>query len=303
MGFIRTLDENSTVSPGAQYLTKYAKQRVKNNKNFLVGFVGPTGSGKSYGALSLAYLITDGKIERKNLCFSAEQFMSRLNSGELKKGDVLIWDESGVGMNAKQFMSLANRLMNFVFQTFRHKNLIVLFTLPYLSFLDSDTRKLLHCTMETAGVEKKKGISRFKPKLIQVNATSGKAYHKYLRVSNGRGSVTPVKSVSFKLLPDKELLQFYEDEKTKFTSDLNRTIEADLHKMKKKKEKEMKEDPKEEMKKKVQDALMLLSKGLNQYEVADIVGLAQGTISQYKNRLENTEKYKNIAKEMEVLPS
>ena len=240
----QTPEQNLT--PGTAYFVRYIKARIENNKNFLAVITGPTGSGKSYAGLSLMYALT-GELDIDNVCLNAEDILVRINDKTkyLKPGDVLLWDEAGVDMNSKQWASVANRVINIVLQTFRHRNIIIIMTLPYFSFLDSDARKLTHCVMETQGIDRKNKTSYLKPLLIQVNQHSGKAYTKYLRVKRNTGSVVPVKAIAVKI-PSKEFLVDYEKKKTRFTEELN--IDA-LAKLRAWKEKQVTKKTKEIKKK------------------------------------------------------
>ena len=84
------------------------------NQNWLAIICGEPGSGKSYAALSIAEKI-GGNI---TVVFSPKQFMEAVNSGDLKKGDTLIFDEAGVGLAARDWNSKLNKLLGSVLQTF-----------------------------------------------------------------------------------------------------------------------------------------------------------------------------------------
>lgn len=207
---------------GTAYFCKYIQQRIANNKNFIGVCTGPTGSGKSYAMNSLAHAL-NGNLPIENICLTGEEILRRINDkvNYVHAGQVLIWDEAGVDLGAKQWQSVANRVINLVLQTFRLRNIILLLTVPYFSFLDSDTRKLCHCVMETQGVNKSSGSSYLKPLLIQVNQHSGQMYTKYLRVRRPAGNVVPVKLLKLSLTP-KSFNELYEAKKKKFTEDLNK---------------------------------------------------------------------------------
>ena len=94
-------------------LIQYIKDRVeKRNKNFIMLFVGATGSGKSYSALRLAEMLDDS-FDINRVCFKAKSFMNCINSlvecserGEIIQGKVILWDEFGVEHNAREFMTI-----------------------------------------------------------------------------------------------------------------------------------------------------------------------------------------------------
>ena len=173
-------------------LIQYIKDRIhKKNKNFVMLFVGATGSGKSYSALRLAELLDDSfKIDR--VCFKAKDFMNTINelieNNDKVSGKVVVWDEFGVEHNAREFMTISNRVINYFFQTSRHLNLIVIMTVPLLSFVDSATRKLMHGIAEMQGINTRNKTASVKVKMLQTNVMTGKEYPKYLRYRKGNRS-------------------------------------------------------------------------------------------------------------------
>jgi len=209
---------------------KYIRQRIKDNKNFLGMFVGPTGSGKSLSAASVLQMLNkDFNVDM--IVFSGKDLMRLINYGNYSKDkDTVIgfeWDEAGVSLGNRQWQSITNKVINFLLQTFRHKNFVLLFTAPYMDFIDSSTRKLFHATFETTGINKQKQTVTVKPKQIQYNADKKKFYYHYLRVViPGVGSV---KKKRWKIpRPSKELEKEYETKKIDFTSKLNKEIEGTL---------------------------------------------------------------------------
>lgn len=214
-------------------LLQYIRNRVKNqNKNFVVIFVGPTGSGKSYSGLKLGEEL-DPTFNISRVCFKPIQFMNCVNelvkqseAGEDISGKVLMWDELGASHSAREFMTISNRLINYFFQTSRHLNLIVIMTVPLLSFIDSNTRKLCHAVAEMKGINAHDKTAQVKVKMLQTNVISGKEYPKYLRYRKNNKQFV-AKRINFKL-PSKELLKDYEEKKTSFTSQLNKDIMSKL---------------------------------------------------------------------------
>ena len=212
-----------TTTKQKNVLVRYIQERIhKQNKNFFMIFVGPTGSGKSYSALRLATLL-DPTFDITRCCFKAKEFMKKINeltnSGDNVSGKVILWDEMGVEHNAREFMSISNRVINYFFQTSRHLNLIVLMTVPFLSFVDSSTRKLTHCVGELVGINSKTNRSSVKIKMLQSATWTNKIYPKYLRYTKD-GQQYKLTKMLFKH-PGKEITREYEIEKKKFTGGLN----------------------------------------------------------------------------------
>jgi len=211
-------------------LLQYIRSRViDRNKNFMMLFVGATGSGKSYAALRLAELV-DKTFTIDRCCFRAKDFMNVINglsqNGKSNAGKVILWDEFGVEHSSREFMTISNRVVNYFFQTCRHLNLVVIMTVPLASFIDSSTRKLMHSIAEMQGINIRKKTAAVKVKMLQVNVLTGKEYPKYLRY---RKKTKRFVSKRFNFnLPSKKLCQDYEEKKTEFTRGLNKEIMAKL---------------------------------------------------------------------------
>jgi ABC-type dipeptide/oligopeptide/nickel transport system ATPase component len=223
--------ENKTTK---SYYISYILNRISKNKNFIAAITGQTGSGKSYAALKLGEVL-DPDFDIKNVCFTPEEFMDLVNgkTKQLKRGSIIIFDEIQVSMSNMEYHSMQARVLNYVFQTFRHRNFILFMTSPHFSFINASLRKLFHSRMETVRIDADKKICTLKPMLIQVNQKTGDIYEKYLRIFSQESGVIPIKSLTISLPSDKILLD-YEGKKTKFTTDLNESITKDLEKIKNK---------------------------------------------------------------------
>ena len=120
--------------------------------NALIAIFGEPGSGKSLSAITLARLVDD-HFSLDNVVFTPEEFLERLDKAS--RGTVVIFDEAGVGIPAREWQSLQNKLLNYVLQTFRYQNICVIFTTPHISYIDRQARHLLHYTAVTKGYVKK----------------------------------------------------------------------------------------------------------------------------------------------------
>lgn len=210
---------------------EYVNQRIANNKNFLLMISGPTGSGKTWGGLSIGELLDeDFNIER--VIFKGSELMALVNSGNLKPGSVILWDEAGIDLSSRSWQSMMNKMLNFLLQTFRHKNIILILTAPYGDFIDISSRKLFHAEFETQGINKAKKTCTMKPKLLQYNPSNKKWYRKYLiKVVKGLGAIKIERWAIPK--PSKELIKLYEEKRERFTRELNKDIERSLMKVEK----------------------------------------------------------------------
>lgn len=201
---------------------RYIKGRIQKNKNFLGFISGPTGSGKSYSGLSICKMV-DPDFTTSRVVFSLEELMVLINSGTLKKGSAILLEEAGVWVSSRTWQSETNRVINYLLQTFRHRNFVLIFNSPYMDFIDAATRKLFHAEFETLRIDYEREKVILKPSLIQYNSRRQKFYYKFLRLAIKGQGVFPIKTWGVPK-PPKKLTEEYEDIKLKFTQGLNRDI-------------------------------------------------------------------------------
>ena len=205
----------------------YIHQRIKNNKNFVCILTGPPGNGKSWTALSIAEQL-DPEFTLDRVCFRAKDIMKQINGGNMKSGSVLIWDEAGIDLSNRNWQSELNKVVNFLLQTFRHRNFILIFTTPYSDFVDAATRKLFDAEFETVKILKDERKVRLKAKCLQYNSRQKKFYAKYLRVIKPGVGFIKIKKWDVPA-PSVKLRNGYEKLKLEFTSSLNREIMDRIH--------------------------------------------------------------------------
>lgn len=220
-------------------MVKYIHRRIKNNKNFLVTITGPTGSGKSWTGLSIAELL-DPEFTVDRVIFKGKELMRLINNGNLKPGSVILWDEAGIDLSNRNWQSVTNKMLNALLQTFRSRNFILIFTVPFSDFVDASSRKLFHADFETQRINKALQEVVIKPKLLQYNPNLKKWYRKYLKVSSN-GKTIKIKRWGVPK-PSDELIKVYEQKKILFTSGLNADIGKQLEKL------EGKDEPEAEVK-------------------------------------------------------
>lgn len=211
--------------------TAYIKKRIRENKNFISFIGGPTGSGKTYSALKICEVLDDDfNVDR--IVFDGLELMRLLNEGNIKSGSCILFEEAGVAMSNRNWYSTLNKMLNYLMQTFRHRNIVLIFTSPYMDFIDAGTRKLIHAEIMTDGIDYEKKVCRLKPMLIQYNSRYNKYYYKYLKMKIGGNSVK-IKRWSVGLASP-ELIKAYEEKKRRFTDKLNEDILVELGGKKKK---------------------------------------------------------------------
>lgn len=190
-------------------------------------------SGKSWGMLSIAYLI-DPTFEPRQIAFSFREVMKIINSVwfQKKKWKIILFDEPQTSISNRQWQSLTNRLFNFLLSTFRHQNVILLFATPYADFIDVASQKLLHCKFEVKGHSVKTNLTTIRPKLLQYNSRMKKFYEHSLYVMHKGKAGGSTKLVKWNVpKPPQHLIDPYEEKKSAFTHSLNKDIEGQLDTM------------------------------------------------------------------------
>ena len=218
-----------------RYFTRIRNRMIRQNKNWLCVICGSPGSGKSYSALTMAKELCD-RFDENYLVLTPEKFIEKINDRDnLQKGDIIIFDEAGVGLSSRNWQSLQNKLMGLIFQTFRHLNLGVIFTVPNLSFIDVQARKLFHTYLQTNYIDEKKKLCYIKTYDIQHNSMLDKTYYKRPTfIVNGKRFKMRLLGVG---MPPKSILQPYEKMKSEFTRKLNEEALQTIMDKTKKKEK------------------------------------------------------------------
>ncbi len=204
------------INIGQKFIKKIWYRLNYQNKNVLMIICGETGSSKSYSAISLASLLTDNYY----IVFNPLQFLELITSKKLKKGDVIIFDEAGVGMSSREWYSVQNKLLGSVLQTFRNLNIAVIFTTPNLSFIDIQARKLFHFYLETVNISYKEELAYLKVFEIQHNSRYDKTYFKHpkFRINNRFVTMSHIEVAK----PTPKQCNDYEAIKLKYTEELNR---------------------------------------------------------------------------------
>lgn len=272
---------------------KWLTSQIKKNKNNLVSIIGKTGSGKTYSGISICEIMEkmDGvHFGIEHIVFSLRELMELINSGNLKKGSKIIFDEPQVSISAREFQSEANKVFNFLLSTFRHRNLTLFFCTPFESLLDKNTRKLFHVKMETLSINVNDKTCKLKPRYVEYADFKAEPYRKQLIVihknSEGINKVNKVFHWDVPL-PSKEIIELYEKKKLDFTNLLNLNITDKLQKFDesgksmtaKPRTKQQLRKPLTERQEKIMTAL---GKGTPYPEIAKAFGITRCSVSLHK---------------------
>lgn len=127
--------------PSGSWFVDLVIKRLIDHRPANVVFLGETGSGKSAAAIRLAYNI-DPFFSLDRIVFSVADFMKLINSG-LARGSAIIFDDAGVGISNRDWQQEQSKIFGKVSQTVRHRDYLIIFTLPDRSFLEKQSRNLI----------------------------------------------------------------------------------------------------------------------------------------------------------------
>lgn len=154
----------------------------KDDRHAMISFVGEEGAGKSQTSLLIGKLI-DPDFTADSVIFQASTLIERLKNDEFYQGQVFVLDEAGVSLGKRSWYDKDQIEINKSFQLIRSHNITVLFTLPRLSELDSQTESRLQAFFE---IDKRIPGSHVEGRWKYIDpdrsGSSGENYKKYPRV-------------------------------------------------------------------------------------------------------------------------
>ena len=229
---------NEKDAEAGSFISSYClKRMLEENKNCLIYNGGGTGSGKTFAMLSLAqeiYKMQDREFPFDHIVFRVDKFLELLNrknadgTDYLVAGDVILFDETGVDANHHSWQSLTNQALSVTAQTFRERNLTVMFTCPVMNYIDSDTRKLFHLYFEMNGMIKSKNQSLAKCFEVTNNPKTSDMFFRYPKILK-EGKVSTLKQIRFNL-PSVKLRNHYRKIELEFKRGVTKDLEASIKK-------------------------------------------------------------------------
>jgi len=206
-----------------QYLARIVRQKMwrrmnVENQHFMAAIVGREGMGKSHSALTLSRLV-DPDFSAEDVFFDPQDLLRAFDSDDYGRGDMIVLDEAGVGLGNRSWYDKEQILLNQTLQTVRDDNMGVIFTLPRLEELDSQTIGRLHAFVEMMEVHPDEGWGKAKWRNIKLTRDGRDGdYKPYTRLNvNGvRKRITRCAIAA----PPADLVEAYEDRKEAFKAEL-----------------------------------------------------------------------------------
>ena len=197
------------------YKRNYARLHDKN-KNELIVIVGDPGSGKSYAGLRQGEILTDLRFSINDCKFLPSEFMQRIATAG--KYSVVMLDDSGIALNARDFMSKSNKLISLALESCRFKNQTLILTVPDLMMIDINARRLMNELFWMKYIVRSEGYSCATWYEVSNNPLISKVYKKYPRVE-ASGELKEKDTMRIRK-PGDALIEDYEREKKDFLDPL-----------------------------------------------------------------------------------
>lgn len=127
----------------------------KDNEHFMGVIVGREGKGKSHTGIKIGELV-DPTFTHERVMFDPVNFLEHLQDWKEEnetQGKFVVIDEAGVGVGVRTWYDKDQIALNQVLQIIRSENMGLVFTLPRLSELDSQTQGRMHAYMEMTDVK------------------------------------------------------------------------------------------------------------------------------------------------------
>jgi len=186
------------------------------NEHWMCCIVGQEGIGKSYTALKIARDL-DPTFDETRVIFDVAEFLRILKDDEYEPGQLYVIDEAGVSLGNRTWQDSEQVKLNQALQLIRSHNLGLVFTLPRLSELDSQTEGRLQDVIELREKEDDEYVEGtwWELDIDRMNMSSGRD-GVFKRKPQWRGS--EVGQVRF-LPPDGDYIDRYEDIKSEFQTE------------------------------------------------------------------------------------
>jgi hypothetical protein len=208
-------------------LNRVRERLWRRSQNWMACFGGPPGMSKSMSSIAAAFYITGGREECIHILFSAKEFIRLINSGKLKRGDVVVYDDP-TDYTSRESMKRRNRNIGRILQTFREANNVALiFTIPVIGWLDSTGRALFTNYFEALSIDYKNRLARFRVFNVSYNPRSKKTYFKAPMRRMPSGKKGKIKYLEFELPPE-AFVKAYRKRKKEHLDRLNLKIEEEM---------------------------------------------------------------------------
>lgn len=233
MSEITSIGVDKASRPIGGWFTRKVMGRIYTANNVLTLVTGATGIGKSMTMLRLCEIF-DPFFDASRIVFTMREFLDLLPNVPSK--GFVAWDEPGISIGHRSWLSPANMAISMVSQSFRYRQVNVFFALPSRYYLDKVPRELCHyeIMMQRRGLGFVHQIYKssyaditFTKKLGFVHVTMPS---KWLVDEYERKRAEHQDALYEKLRKEQEMLEVKEEEKMQKALAPERTFEEDVEK-------------------------------------------------------------------------
>lgn len=207
----------------------------KYDMNAVVAVVGRPGTRKSGSSIRIGYEIDRTAVNlprfKLTMCHYLAQDFFESTREKMPIGTFEMWDEAGVENDARNFMSLKNKLMKYTMETMRYRNRIVFITAPSLASIDVATRRILTgaVVMDEERLTNTHAFAKWM--LIKHNSIDGTSIEDYLRDWDDSDGMVQYKEVIIPK-PPAEIETEYKQMKDEYVLNLYTNIASQMNFMK-----------------------------------------------------------------------
>jgi len=225
-----SMKSKTPLADGIRNVLKGTQQR-----NYYVIVTGKTQTRKSTFAVRLGMDVAGKRFKLHDhvAIIDPEAMIDALKFEGLKRGDAIMLDEFGVGMDHRRWQSFFNRAMNYIMMTHGFKGICVIVTVPYRDYVDSDVLKLFDMQIETLRKHEKKRYVIISPKIVQYNQNNKKTYMKYPRTVDDDGIVYVVDQIRVGF-PEERVCQEYYKLGNSSKDDMGKSLKREARRLKRK---------------------------------------------------------------------
>jgi len=184
------------------------KHRItKKDKDFMLLIVGERGSGKSLAAMAMACKIDPEFKNNPIVVYTVYEFLDAILNA--KKGQVIVFDEVGVGVPAREWHQLNNMIMSIIAQILRYKNICVIFTTPNIRYVDVNVREAMNGFIKTRYIDTNNDINVCNYKVYLTNDNGEVVKRKYIHYDGKSGAAGEEIDPLYIPRPDPEIEAYY----------------------------------------------------------------------------------------------
>lgn len=210
--------------------------RVRNRNNSTnIRFIGDTGSGKSWSALSIAEIMANMQnyeLEESDIYFSISDVIKKVHEEDPPPGTIFFIDEQQVEGSSGEFNNLRGKAYVTFFSTCRSKRYIIISTMPFADMIIKKVRRFFHVEIETLGLDTNTNECITKPRVLDYHKHKDKIYRKRLIIQQRNPNTKVSRNIKMDTWripkPSDAMIDIYEKKKLKFQKETYGKLVNDL---------------------------------------------------------------------------